>query len=333
MDKKKFLKLVKESINGTQSKDYYAQMLRTIWKLSHENPPTEDLKLINTSLKELRYTSKILAPYKNHRKVTIFGSARIHKGTVTYNQAQDFSKHMVESGFMVITGAGPGLMEAGNEGAGRKNSFGFNIKLPFEQHPNPVIDKDPKLINYKYFFTRKLAFVKETDAVVVFPGGFGTHDEAYEVLTLTQTGKSAPMPIIFIDKPGGTYWKTWEKYIKGNLLDNKLVSEEDMCLFKITDKIDEAYSYIEHFYANYHSLRYIKEILVIRIQRDIPQKEIQKLNEEFKDIISEGEIKLTKAYPAEKDESELLHLKRLSFNFNRRNFGRLHQLVDRINKF
>ncbi len=333
MDEKKFLEFINKILEGATHKEYYAQMFHTIWKLSQENPPLGDIKLINSSIKELRYTSKVLTPYKGVRKVTIFGSARIKKGDSFYEQAADVARLLVKRGYMIVTGAGPGIMEAANMGAGRRSSFGFNIKLPFEQHANSYIAKDAKLINFKYFFTRKLAFVKEVDGIVLFPGGLGTHDEAFEVLTLAQTGKNTPMPIVCMDKKRGRYWENWKEYLEKNMLQLGLISAEDFNLFKMTDSVEEACDYIDHFYSNYHSIRYIKEEAVIRIKREIPENDLTKMSEDFKDIIVSADIHSSKPLSIEKDEDHLSHLKRLKFNFNRKNFGRLYKLIERINRY
>ena len=333
MDKEKFFSLMKGVLHDGPYHEYYEQMLHTIWRLSHENPPLDDIKLINTSLKELRYTSKVLSHYKGRKKITVFGSARTKQSSPVFKLAVHFGQKISEMGYMVITGGGPGIMEAANLGAGRENSFGFNIRLPFEQSANPVVDDDFKLINFKYFFTRKLAFVKEADALALFPGGFGTHDEAYEVLTLTQTGKSAPMPIVMIDHHHGKYWKSWKKFVESHLLKAKLVSKEDFNLFKIVSSVEEACAYIHHFYSNYHSQRYIKDVLVVRMHRDIPEKHLKLMNRKFEDIIVKGHIEKTGSLDVEREDSDNTHLKRIKFNFNRKNYGRLYQLIGEINKF
>ena len=333
MDKENFLNLMKGVLHDGPHREYYEQMLHTIWRLSHEDPPLDDVKLINTALKELRYTSKVLSHYKGRKKITVFGSARTKHNSPLFKLAVKFGQKISEMGYMVITGGGPGIMEAANLGAGPENSFGFNIRLPFEQSANPVVDEDLKLINFKYFFTRKLAFVKEADALALFPGGFGTHDEAYEVLTLTQTGKSSPMPIVMIDHHHGKYWKSWKKFVDLHLLRTKLISKEDFNLFKIVSSVEEACEYIHNFYSNYHSQRYVKDLLVIRMHREIPQKYLKSLNAKFKDIIVTGHIEKTDALDVEKEDGDYAHLKRIKFNFNRKNYGKLYRLIAEINKF
>jgi len=232
---------------------------------------------------------------------------------------------------MVITGAGGGIMRACQEGSGRERSFGINIRLPFEQAPNEFIHRDPKLINFKYFFTRKLMFVKEADAIALFPGGFGTHDEGFESLTLLQTGKSKPVPVVFVDAPGGTYWQTWREYVETHLLNEGLISPADMRLFKITDDVDEAIAEITRFYRRYHSSRYVGDRLVIRLGAPLSDERVAGLNEEFADLVESGRMEQTPALPAEAGEPEIAHLPRLVFAFGRRHFGRLRMLIDTLN--
>ena len=240
---------------------------------------------------------------------------------------------MADQGFMVITGAGPGIMEAANAGAGKRNSFGFNIRLPFEQKANPYIQDDPKLINFKYFFTRKLAFLKETNAAVFFPGGYGTHDECFEVLTLLQTGKSIPIPAVCLDQPGGTYWKKWFSYLRKILLAHKMISAEDLDLVRVFTNVNDAVDYILHFYSNYHSLRYVKKTLLIRTKREIPDHKLSELENKYKSILIEGGIEKTLPHETEFDEPMHLHLKRIKLHFNKTHFGKLYQLIEELNKY
>jgi uncharacterized protein (TIGR00730 family) len=271
----------------------------------------------------------VFRPYRDRRKVTIFGSARTRPADIDYKQARAFARKMVKKGFMVITGAGPGIMQAGNHGAGAENSFGINIKLPFEQSANEFVDKGERFIDCRFFFTRKLMFIKETSAVALFPGGFGTHDEGMEVLTLVQTGKCDPIPIVFIETPGGSYWSDWEKYVRKHLLGKKKISEEDLSLFKVTDSVSEAAEEIATFYRNYHSLRYVKDRMVIRLQKAPAEMPLKMLNRDFKDIVLPGaSMTISKALP---EESEWPDLPRLVFPFNRINYGRLRQLINAIN--
>ena len=241
---------------GGENADLIEDIIETALRLLDDKADRLDTKVITSSLKELRYASKIFAPYRGTRKVTIFGSARTKPESAEYKQAVAFGKAIVKHGYMVITGGGEGIMGAAQRGASREKSFGLNIRLPFEQDPNIEIAGDRKLINFKYFFTRKLCFIKESDAIALFPGGFGTHDEGFEALTLMQTGKSQPKPLLFIDRPRGNYWKTWWRFVEDQLLDEGLISKEDLALFKVTDDVEEACEEITRFYSNYHSYRH-----------------------------------------------------------------------------
>ncbi|MGH7819344.1 MAG: LOG family protein, partial [Candidatus Binatia bacterium] len=292
--------------------------------------PLADVRLLNSALRELRYAFRLFARYRHVRKVTTFGSARTPDGAPAYDQAREFSRRICDEGFMVITGAGGGIMRACQEGAGRERSFGVNIRLPFEQRPNEIIADDPKLITFKYFFTRKLLFVKEADAVVLFPGGFGTHDEAYECLTLVQTGKAAPMPIVFLDAPGGDYWTTWLRYVENHLLAGGLVSEEELALFRVTDDAAEAVAEIRNFYRVYHSSRYVGPKLVIRLNRRPSDAVIEHLDREFSDLLVSGRFEVGGPLPEEQAD-ETAALPRLVLHFNRLNAGRLRQMIDFVN--
>ncbi len=300
-------------------------------KLVKDRTSVADMKLMNATLREMRRAFEVFSRYSGMRKVSTFGSARTPPGSPQYEQAREFSRRMANADFMVITGAGPGIMRACNEGSGRERSFGINIRLPFEQSANDIIDKDPKLVTFKYFFTRKLMFVKEADAIALFPGGFGTHDEGFESLTLLQTGKSRPMPVVFVDAPGGTYWKTWKRYVQRHLLEEGLISEADMRLFRITDDIDVAVREITHFYSRYHSSRYVGDRLVLRLNDPISDQTLAELNDEFGDIVAHGRIHRTHALAAEADEPEIADLPRLVFHSAQRHFGRLRMLIDHVN--
>ena len=302
-------------------------------KAGQEDNGGVDLKLMNASLKEMRYTAKIFSDYRHIKKVTVFGSARTQPSRLIYGMARLLGQKLSESGYMGITGGGPGIMQAVNEGAGPDCSFGVNIQLPFEQKPNPVINGDSKSIFYKYFFNRKVAFLKESDAVVLFPGGFGTLDEAMETLTLVQTGKRNPLPIILLDEPGGNYWKNWVQFIKGVLLANGYISESDLKLFENAETIDSAVERINRFYHRYHSLRYVGNQLLIRLKTEINERVIKELKHNFSDILdSNGDIYLSGPLPEESNESDIHHLPRLVVDFNRLDFGRLRDLIDAINR-
>jgi uncharacterized protein (TIGR00730 family) len=315
-------------VEEENNRDLVRQLIVTALKVEHSQLVRGDVKILSRAMRELRYGFRIFKDYRDKRKVTIFGSARTPRDSPEYKQALYFARQMAKHGFMMITGAGPGIMKAGNEGAGKNNSFGINIKLPFEQAANEYISKDPRFIDCRFFFTRKLMFVKETSAMAFFPGGFGTHDEAMEALTLVQTGKSDPMPIVLVDAPRGDYWKDWEKYIEKQLLRPGKISPEDIHLYKITNDVDAAVKEIVHFYQNYHSLRFVKDELVIRLLKSPTQALLQKLNADFRDICVKGGIVSSPSYPEETDH---LELPRISFQFNRMSYGRLRELINRLN--
>src|SRR5215470_13518337 len=281
------------------------EMVESCLKLLRDGTRLGDVKLLNAALRELRYAFKVFTPYRNVRKVSVFGSARLAQDSPPCRTAEHFARLVADAGFMVITGAGHGIMQACQEGAGRDRSFGVNIRLPFEQQPNEFISKDPKLLTFRYFFTRKLIFIKEADAAALFPGGFGTHDEAYECLTLVQTGKTRPMPILFLDAPRGTYWKTWKRYVEDHLLRQRLISEEDLALFKVTSSVEEAVEEITHFYRVYHSARTVGRDLVMRLTRPLAPELVERLGRDFADIVVAGSIAQRGALPAEADEPEL----------------------------
>ena len=313
--------------------DMVGEVIETALKLLRDQTNRADIKLINKSLKELRYALKVFAPYREIRKVSIFGSARTPETHEDYKAAAKFGKLMAAAGWMVITGAGGGIMAAGHGGAGADPSFGLAIRLPFEQQTNVHIANDPKLINFKYFFTRKLMFVRSSHAIALFPGGFGTMDEGFEVLTLVQTGKSVPMPIVFVDHPGGDFWRSWQKTVDKQLLSRGLISDHDLRLYKITDDLDEAVREVTHFYSNYHSVRYSKDDLIIRLHRKPTDEQLARINREFRDIAVRGEFKVSGPLTAERDEPALAHLHRLVFHFNKRDHGRLRELIDLLNGF
>jgi uncharacterized protein (TIGR00730 family) len=304
--------------------EFVREMILAALKAGQEEDEKADLKLMNTTLKEMRFTSKVFGPYRNVRKVTVFGSARTQPDEPVYKIARLFGQKLVEAGYMVITGGGGGIMQAVNEGAGPEHSFGINIRLPFEQHPNPTLEGNPRLITYKYFFNRKVAFLKEANAIALFPGGFGTLDEAMETLTLIQTGKRNPMPLVLVDEPGGTYWSRWQKFFEKELLAQGYIDASDFHLFERVDSVDAAVGRITRFYHRYHSQRFIEKKLVLRLSSAIDQQFVNELNERFRDIItSRGRIYLSAPLPVESDEPEIAHLPRLIIDFNRKDFGRL----------
>jgi uncharacterized protein (TIGR00730 family) len=311
--------------------DLVGEIVENAMKLLRDQTNRGDIKLINKAMKEIRYALKVFAPYRDVRKVTIFGSARTPEDDPDYIQALKFARAIAAQGWMVTTGAGGGIMAAGHGGAGAGPSFGLAIRLPFEQENNKYIASDKKLINFKYFFTRKLLFVRSCHALVLFPGGFGTMDEGFEVLTLIQTGKSVPMPVVLVERPGGTYWRGWLEFIDRQMLQRGLISPSDLHLFKITDDCDEAIGHILHFYSNYHSMRTVREELVIRLQRRPSDEQLQQINRDFPDILAAGLFRISGPLPVESDEQQLSQLPRLVFQFNHRDTGRLRQLIDHLN--
>jgi len=309
------------------------EILVGVLKLGETPLDTLDLKILNRTLKELRYAFRVFYRYRDRPKVSVFGSARTQPDDPNYELAYRFASQVVQRGYMVITGGADGIMKAAQQGAGRENSFGVNIMLPFEQGANTVIADDPKLITFKYFITRKLMFQKEANAIALFPGGFGTHDEGFEVLTLAQTGKSDPQPIVCLQAPGCDYWDRWHEFITGQLLSRRLINEEDLSLFKIFDSEEAAVKEIETFYRNYHSLRFVDRQLAMRIKHRLSDDQLTTINQEFSDLLVEGSFEQRGPLPEELDELALKDLPRLVFFFNRRSAGRLRQLIDRINAF
>jgi hypothetical protein len=323
-----------ESVDGISSPGYVREMILSALKAGQEaGDDAGGLKLMNTTLKEMRFTAKVFSPYRSMRKVTVFGSARIPPGERVYEMAKEFGRKLAEAGYMVITGGGGGIMHAAHEGAGPEHSFGVNIRLPFEQKPNPVIEGNPRLITYKYFFNRKVAFLKEADAVALFPGGFGTLDEAMETMTLVQTGKRNPLPLVLVDDPNGSYWSELVKFMKDELLSRKYISSSDFSLFEEVCSVDEAVEKIRKFYRRYHSLRYVNGKLVIRLMSQLSPAFVRGLKNEFHDILLPGgDIVPSAALPPEAEDNDFVDLPRIVVDFDRRDFGRLKSLIDAINE-
>ena len=307
------------------------ELMTSVYRLGEDRASTGDLKILNTALKELRYAFSVFRPYRQVRKVAVFGSARLSNEHPAYAMAKTFGRLMARAGWMVITGAASGIMKAGHEGAGRRASFGLNIRLPFEQEANPVIAKDDKLISCKYFFTRKLLFIKESHATTLFPGGFGTLDEGFESLTLVQTGKSDPRPIVFVDTPQGDFWKPMLKFFHQQLDRGGMISPEDHTIYQVARSAEEAAQTILRFYSTYHSLRYVGERVVLRLQRALPDAVVEQLTREFRDLLVSGTITQERALPEEADEPELRELPRLILRVAREHQGRLTELIHRIN--
>ena len=327
----KIRELVQES-GCTESCALIEQLIGSVLKLSRDKIGVADLKLFNRSLNELRYAARVFAPYRHIRKVVVFGSARTDPSEQEFISAEEFSRKMREHGYMIITGGGDGIMGAAQRGAGREHSFGLNIRLPFEQRANEVIHGDAKLINFNYFFTRKLNFVKETHAVALFPGGFGTMDEGFEVLTLMQTGKARILPLVLVDKPGGGYWQTWFAFLGEYLLKLGLVSSDDFHFFRIAKDVDDAVAEIERFYRNFRSYRWVGSRMVIRLERRLTDAAVAGLNRDFPDLLAGDEFVQRGALREEGNEPDLADLPRLVFTPHRRNFGRLRKLIDAVNE-
>lgn len=311
------------------NQDLYEEILVTVCRMAKDQASRQDAKMLNRAMAELRYAFKIFAPYRDIRKISIFGSARTPEDHPNYLAAVEFSRRMGLQNWMIITGAGDGIMKAGHGGAGREASFGVAIRLPFEQKTNEFIAEDAKLVNFRYFFTRKLMFLKEASAVALFPGGFGTQDEGFEVLTLVQTGKSAMVPIVMIEEPGGTYWAHWKRYVVTELLSAGLISEPDLSLFRITDNVDQAMHEVINFYRVFHSLRYVGDRLVLRLNHAPSPELIEKLNDLNSEIVSKGRIESTG--PLAEEGGEYVEKPRLTFIFDRRNHGVLRRMIDMLN--
>lgn len=320
-----------ERWGADHSPEIVEEMIGTILKMARDRMSVADLKLFNRALKEMRRAARMWVPYKDIPKISIFGSARTKPESAEYHAAEVFARRMREEGFMIITGGGDGIMGAAQKGAGRERSFGLNIRLPFEQQANETIIGDPKLVEFNYFFTRKLNFVKESHAIALFPGGFGTMDEGFETLTLLQTGKSKILPLVLVDRPGGEYWLNWIKFMREHLVAEGLISAEDFAFFKITDDIETAVDEVLRFYRVYHSSRYVGERLVIRLKGRLKPGAIDKLNVDFADLLKEGKFEQCDALRQERGEPEVFHLPRLVFTLRKRSFARLRLLIDAIN--
>lgn len=318
--------------NRKRIADLIEQIKESADKLASDETSRGDLKLLSRTLRELRYAFKVFSPYRSRRKVTVFGSARTPPTAPAYQQAVVFGRMMAERGWLVVTGAASGIMEAGHVGAGRENSMGLNIMLPFEQSSNAIIAGDPKLVHMKYFFTRKLMFVKECDSVCLMPGGFGTLDEGLEVLTLLQTGKRDMVPVVFLDAVGGKFWQPFQEFVLERLLADRMISPDDLSLYILTDDASVAVNEIVQFYKVYHSMRYVRNRLVLRLTQAPSKELLADINRSFLDIVVGGEFTLGTPHKEEADEPSLAALPRLSFSFNRRSLGRLRQLIDVLNR-
>lgn len=315
-----------------RDRDLVQEMIVSAIRMGREAADRGDLKLVNSTLKELRYTFLVFEPYESVRKVAIFGSARTRPDDPGYAMARDFGRAMADEDWMVITGAGPGIMEAGIEGAGAERAFGVNIVLPFEAGAAPVIAGDPKLINYRYFFTRKLTFLKESSAFALLPGGFGTMDEAFELLTLMQTGRSPVAPVVLLEPEGSTYWTSWQRFVEEDLASRGLISETDFAFCRICTTIDDAVTEVCRFYSTFHSYRFVGRRTVLRLTRDVTDDELAALNAGFADIVVSGSIERVAASQPEVDDDDAVDLPRLSFAFDKMSYARLRQLIDQLNR-
>jgi uncharacterized protein (TIGR00730 family) len=307
------------------------ELIYTALRLGKDGLSAADLKLFNRTLKELRAAARVFAPYESKRKVAVFGSARTAPSALEYKLAEEFGRRMRELGYMIVTGGGEGIMGAAQKGAGRRHSFGLNIRLPFEQRANETILGDKKLVNFNYFFTRKVNFLKGTHAIALFPGGFGTMDEGFEALTLMQTGKMQIIPLVLVDRADGLYWKGWERFLRDHLLANGLVSADDFHLFKVFTDMGSACEEITNFYRIYHSARWVRHRLVFRLNRRLSREAIHSLNTEFSSLLISGRFEQRHALPEEESETALADLPRLVCHPHRSNFGKLRALIDRIN--
>jgi uncharacterized protein (TIGR00730 family) len=313
-----------------ERRGYIQHLLITVLKLHEDGALPGDLKVTNAALKELRYAYKVFAPYRAVPKVTVFGSARTAISEAAAVTARDFGQRMVQEGWMVVTGAGAGIMGAAQEGAGGEQSFGLNIRLPFEQEANPWIASDPKLITFKYFFTRKLFLVKEANAVVLFPGGFGTMDECFELLTLMQTGKSAIVPVVLVETGPKPYWRIWDRFVQGTLVDRRLIEGGDTAFYRIVDSAEEAVRQITDFYRIFQSSRIVGDNLVFRLTRALTDEEMREIQRLFEDILK-GPLDQSPG-PVPQELSECPELPRLIIPFNRSTYSRLRRLIDHINE-
>ncbi len=318
-------------LDSDANDDLIFELVTSALRFALDHADRGDLKIANAALKEMRYAFNVFAAYRNQRKVAIFGSARTQPDDPLYDQARRLAGALAAHDWMVITGAGPGIMEAGVEGAGPENSFGVSIRLPFESVSTQFITDDPKLINFRYFFTRKLEFVKEAHGFVLLPGGFGTLDETFELLTLVQTGKSQPAPIVLLDVPGGTYWRGWAEFVRAELENRGYISESDLRFVRITDDVAVAVEEVVGFYANYNSQRFVEGRLVMRMQHAPFDAELDALNAEFADIVMRGSIERIDPTSAEIADDDHVDLERLAFFFDRRRWARLRGLIDRLN--
>jgi len=325
--------LVTETGLSRQQRDLVASMLETVLQLARTDSDTLDLKIVDTALQEMVEAFEVFRPWRQTRKVTMFGSARTAPDDPIYVLARELAKELATQGWMIVTGAGPGIMAAGTEGAGRDKSFGVNIRLPHEQGANAFIAQDPKLVEMRYFFTRKLMLIKESNAYVVLPGGFGTLDECFELLTLLQTGKAEPAPVVLVETPGGGFWHGWLRFVEQEVVSRGYVWPVDLAFFKIATSVKEASTEIARYYRNYHSARWVGDLLVLRLSRLPDEAALARLSDEFQDIVTSGRIRATKPLPPERSAGDHLELERVALRFDKVNYARLRALIDALNEF
>ena len=321
-----------DSLGVTHQRDLYRSIIGTVVHLAEERTDPLDLKLARAAMAEMAEAFRVFRPFRQEHKVTFFGSARTLPDDPLYLQARRLAERMAGDGWMVVTGAGPGIMAAGMQGAGRERSLGVNIRLPHEQGANEFIAQDPKLVEMRYFFTRKLMLIKESDGYAVLPGGFGTLDEAFELLTLLQTGKAQPAPLVLLDVPAGTYWKGWQHFLDTEVAAGGLISAEDRSLYVITSDVDAAAAELLGFYRNYHSCRWVGDLLVMRLRVAPGKEQLAELNQRFADIVVSGSIRPTKPLGPERSSSDHVELPRVALRFDRIHYGRLRQLIDALNE-
>jgi len=330
-ERSRLIEALLDATGVTERRELYRGIFATVTALAAEHTEPIDLKLASAALAEMAEAFRVFRPYRDALKVTFFGSARTLPDDPLYVQSRRLAERMAGHGWMVVTGAGPGIMAAGMEGAGREKSIGVNIRLPHEQGANPFIAQDPKLVEMRYFFTRKLMLIKESDGYAVLPGGFGTLDEAFELLTLLQTGKAQPAPLVLLDVPDGTYWRGWQRFVDEQVASRRLVSPEDHSLYKITADVDIATDEILGFFRNYHSVRWVGDLLVMRIQHTPTRAQLADLNAAFADIVLGGSIRPSKPLSPERSSNDHVDLPRLAFRFDRVHYGRLRQMIDVVN--
>jgi len=324
---------LRDSSESASKSRMIQRLLTATADLIESDASSLDFKIATTTLEEMTRAFDMFAPYREKPKVSIFGSARTTADNPIYGLTARTAKALADSGFMVVTGAGPGIMEAGMLGAGRENSIGVSIRLPFESGANSVIAGDEKYVSMRYFFTRKLMLVKESQAFLCMPGGFGTLDETFELLTLAQTAKSVPVPIVFLEVPGDPFWTPLMDTMEPLLRRHGLISDNDHTLYRIANSIDDAVQEIVGFYANYHSIRFVNDVMYIRMQRPIPVRDFEVIAREHAALATDGFIEQTTATSIEKKESDHVDLARMSMRYAGKGFAALRPLIDAINLY